>query len=235
LAELALIGEKDKKKLQEAIKNNHSIEIALFGRMAADEPSLNAEASAQIAHCISTHEAFNEYDYYTAADDMKSREESTGAGMIGTVEFNSATLYRYATIAAHELHNQLSRNPQALSEAVREFARAFITSMPTGKQNTFANRTLPDALMVTIRKDQPINMAGAFEVPINASAYGGYIEASIKTLNQYAQRVYGSFTQEPYKTYVIGAGLEELGSKVNINTLLSILAEDIGSIFNESQ
>jgi len=78
-------------------------------------------------------------------------------------------------------------------------------------------------------------MAGALEVPINASAYGGYIEASIKTLNQYAQRVYGSFTQEPYKTYVIGAGLEELGSKVNINTLLSILAEDIGSIFNESQ
>ena len=84
-------------------------------------------------------------------------------------------------------------------------------------------------------QDQPINMAGAFEVPINASAYGGYIEASIKALSQYAQRVYGSFAQEPDKTYVIGAGLEELGSKVNVNTLLSILAEDMHSIFNESQ
>ena len=38
--------------------------------------------------------------------------------------------------------------------AVRGFAQAFLLSMPTGKQNSFANRTLPDAVYVTVRRDQ---------------------------------------------------------------------------------
>lgn len=128
--------------------------------MVASDPSLNYDAAAQVAHSISTHAVQNEYDYFTAVDDC-APEDNAGAGHLGTVEYNSSTLYRYATVNTAELAEQLGA--KEVPGVVRAFADAFIRSMPTGKQNTFANRTLPDAVYVTIRGDQPVNLCGAFE------------------------------------------------------------------------
>ena len=82
-----------KKKAKQALIESPGVDIALFGRMVADEPSLNTDACAQVAHSISTHKVSREYDYFTAVDDL-SPEDNTGAGHIGTVEFNSSTLYQ---------------------------------------------------------------------------------------------------------------------------------------------
>lgn len=68
----------------------------------ADDASLNEDASAALAHSISTHAVQTEFDFYTANDDL-SREDNAGAGMLGNIEFNSSTLYRYANVAVHEL------------------------------------------------------------------------------------------------------------------------------------
>ena len=57
-----------------------------FGRMVASDPSLNYDASAQVAHSISTHRVQTEYDYFTAVDDC-APEDSAGAGHLGTVEY----------------------------------------------------------------------------------------------------------------------------------------------------
>jgi len=141
--------------------------------MVADDPALNTDASAQVAHAISTHKVENEYDYYTAMDD-RSPEDQAGAGMIGTIEFNSSTLYRYATVAAHDLKKNLG-DANVAAKAVKEFVRAFICSMPTGKLNTFANNTPPYSVMLAVRRDQPVNMVGAFETPVKAGE-GGYQE-----------------------------------------------------------
>jgi len=80
--------------------------VALFGRMVADDPGLNVDAAVQVAHAISTHTVETDFDYYTAVDDRNPSDE-TGAGMIGTVEFLSATLYRYATVSVDGLHANL--------------------------------------------------------------------------------------------------------------------------------
>ena len=64
--------------------------------------------------------------------------------------------------------------------AVAEFAEAFIKSMPTGAQNAYAHGTCQDAIYVTIREDQPVNLCGAFEKPIRSSE--GYVEASKRAL-----------------------------------------------------
>ena len=69
-----------------------------------------------------------------------------------------------------ELAGQLGAAQAA--ETVRAFGEAFLFSMPTGKQNTFANRTLPDAVYVTLREDQPVNLCGAFERAVPRSAQG---------------------------------------------------------------
>ena len=50
------------------------MDIALFGRMVADDPSLNTDACAQVAHSISTHRVSNEYDYFTAVDDLSPED-----------------------------------------------------------------------------------------------------------------------------------------------------------------
>lgn len=200
LAALALAGDFDKKTAQAALKKGHSVDIALFGRMVADDPSLNVDASAQVAHSISTHRVDNEYDYFTAVDDL-APADNPGAGMIGTVEFNSATLYRYATVAVHELNYNLG-DGEVTAVAVKEFARSFIKSMPTGKQNTFANRSLPDAVIVALRVDQPINFSGAFEKPVKTN--DGFKEKSIEALGKYASKVCTTFAKAPEKSYCIG-------------------------------
>src|SRR5690606_19480268 len=101
LAEAAVTAARAGGKLSDTLKSqdvkaladrDHSIDVALFGRMVADVPDINVDAAAQVAHAISVHGVENEYDYYTAVDDRKAAAEETGAGMIGTVEFNSATL-----------------------------------------------------------------------------------------------------------------------------------------------
>lgn len=213
-------SKESKEKAHYALKQFPGIDVALFGRMVADDPSLNNDACAQVAHSISTHKINNEYDYFTAVDDM-SDEDNAGAGHIGTVEFNSSTLYRYATVAVHELNRQLA---DETINAVLCFVKAFVSSMPTGKQNTFANRTLPDALLITLRKDQPINFVGAFEKPISASDEG-YAAASAKRLSAHVMSVYKSFAKEPVLSLVTGELLSGLGNVQPLDDLINALKD----------
>lgn len=182
LAELAISGTKEQEKICKDLNTNMAIDIALFGRMVTRKKTqkydLSVEASCQVAHAISTHEVYIEGDYFTAIDDLKS-EEDTGASMIEVLEYNSSTLYRYADIAVHELCRQLGRKEAAVA-AVKLFIEAFIKSMPTGKVNTFANQTLPQGIIVTLRSDRPVNLVSAFEEPVQAK--GGYAKESMAKL-----------------------------------------------------
>ena len=223
LAELAVAGSTNKKEYQKALKAAPSIDMALFGRMVADDPSLNYDAAAQVAHSISTHAVQNEYDYFTAVDDCQA-EDNAGAGHLGTVEYNSSTLYRYATVNVMELAGQLGAEQAA--ETVRAFGEAFLFSMPTGKQNSFANRTLPDAVYVTIREDQPVNLCGAFERAVPRSMQG-YAEPSKAALAQYAQQMYSSFAEAPAQSFTVGSGLEALAPAQTAKAMLDALEKAV--------
>jgi len=157
----------------------HPIDVAIFGRMVAEIPTLNVDAAVQVAHALSTHATELEFDYFTAVDDKNERDE-TGAGMIGTIGFNSATLYRYAAIGLDQLHTNLGESEAAL-EAVDLFVDGFARSMPTGYGNSFAHRTLPSLVAVVVRQDQPVNLVSAFEKPV-ASPRGGIAELSARRL-----------------------------------------------------
>jgi len=228
LAELAVSEEKlEKKTVQAALKSGHGVDVALFGRMVADDPSLNTDASAQVAHAISTHRVDIEYDYFTAVDD-RAPEDNAGAGMIGTIEFDSSTLYRYATVAIHELFNQLASDSEATSRAVEEFIRAFITSMPTGKQNTFANRTPADAALICLRTDQPLNMVGAFEEAIRLEpGDSGYVKRSIAKLAEYNEMILSSFVSAPAQSWGIGSDFQVSVKPVDLDNTLSLVKASI--------
>ena len=237
LAKLAVDGVKVDAKskvnpYKEALMSEPSVDIVLFGRMLANDPSLNYDAAVQVAHSISTHTIHNEFDYFTAVDDRKP-EDSNGAGHLGTVEFNSSTLYRYATINVMELNNALKKDTP---HTVRCFAEAFIRSMPTGKQNTFANRTLPDLVYITIRRDQPVNLAGAFECPVKADG-GGYVKASVLQLIRYTQKLYSTFADKPSCSFVVGIeeGIDVLGNCLPLNELLEALETTVAEQLAECE
>lgn len=199
LVEAALAGNKDKKEIQSILKENPSIDIALFGRMVADDPSLNEDASCQVAHSISTHEVKTEFDFYTAVDDL-APEDNAGAGMIGTIEYNSSTLYRYANVAVHELEKQM-KGQGKLEESLQLFIEAFVKSMPTGKVNTFGNQTLPQALLVVLRQDRPVNLVSAFEQPVTSKK--GYVNPSIQRLFEEEKKV-EKFVEKPLQAFFVG-------------------------------
>ena len=72
-------------------------DISIFGRMVANDPSLNVEGAAMYSHALSVHRVDNEIDFFSAVDDLQPKEEA-GAGMTGTLEFNSATYYRFEAL-----------------------------------------------------------------------------------------------------------------------------------------
>ena len=223
LAEAAIDGIADKKELHAILKNNPAIDIALFGRMVADDPSLNEDASAQVAHAISTHAVQTEFDFFTATDDL-AREDNAGAGMLGTIEYNSSTLYRYANVAAHELVKRLEDNKEATKNALMLFVESFVKSMPTGKVNTFANQTLPSAVVVTLRSDRPVNIVTAFEMPVKTN--GGYIENSVKQLEKGLKDAQ-TFVATPLSTLSIGL-------KENNQSDFNALLEQLGKVLEEN-
>jgi CRISPR system Cascade subunit CasC len=158
----------------------HPIDVALFGRMVADLATLNVDAATQVAHALSTHPVDVEFDYFTAVDDENPKED-TGAGMIGTVEFQSATLYRFATVGLHQLADNLAGDIEATVEALRVFLTAFTTSMPSGHVNSFAHRTTPNLLTIAVRTDQPVNLVSAFENPVRPAGRG-VVDISVERL-----------------------------------------------------
>ena len=194
----------DAKTVKKIFKEAHAVDIALFGRMVADDTDLNVDAACQVAHAISTHAAENEYDFFTAVDDDKSRseEEDAGAGMMGTVEFSSATMYRYATVNLDMLVENLGDGDAAL-RALEVFIKGFCLSMPTGKQNTFANRTLPEAVVVSVRDDQPVSLVGAFEKPIRTNEADGYLARSVEALADHARAIEDNYGLKPLAGFVV--------------------------------
>ncbi|MBR2750420.1 MAG: type I-E CRISPR-associated protein Cas7/Cse4/CasC [Clostridiales bacterium] len=207
----------DNEEIKKALSETPGIEIALFGRMVADNTALGEDACCQVAHAISTHKVSNEYDYFTAVDDIQD-DDASGAGHIGSNEFNSATLYRYATVAVHDLANSLGTDT---AQSVCDFLEAFVKSMPTGKMNSYANRTIPDAVLVTIRNDQPVNFVGAFEEAVNPDKQcGGYVSGSEKKLEMYVLESYKDFIDSPLKSFVVGNLDDSLGEKVSFGDLL---------------
>lgn len=224
LAKYALTNDEfDKKEAKKLLNENQSIDIALFGRMVADDPELNVDASSQVAHAISTHEIVPEFDYFTAVDDAQSNGES-GSAMLGTIEYDSSTLYRYANVNVKELINNIGNNDVAI-KGLRAFLKAFVMSMPNGKQNTFANKTVPQYVMVTVRKDTPVNLVSAFEEPVTSRK--GYLQPSIKKLEKEFQNTQ-KFVQKPLATFVLttaASGLE--GQADNLDDLMSKVVETV--------
>ncbi|PWV52431.1 type I-E CRISPR-associated protein Cas7/Cse4/CasC [Nocardiopsis sp. L17-MgMaSL7] len=159
-----------------------SVDIALFGRMIANNKDFNVDAASQVAHAISTHAVSTEFDFFTAVDDLKANEadQDAGADMIGVVDFNAACYYRYANVDLDQLRRNLVSGSGATADdgeinelmdrALGAWIRAFVNATPSGKQNSMAAHTRPDTLMMVAREHGSWNLANAFLKPVEGTA-----------------------------------------------------------------
>lgn len=223
-------GEKiTKAEATDILDTKHSVDMAMFGRMLADAPAFNIDASVQVAHAIGVHESEPEFDYYTAVDDVLEDAEEIGAGMIGTTQMMSSTLYRFATINVEGLATNLGNMDMANKAAVL-FIKAFIESMPTGKQNTFANNTLPELVYVAVRNTRSVSLVNAFEDPVGRED-STRRRAAAEALAREARDIEDVYGMKPLAAYVLATGgLGEPFSGLAENVTFQKLSEKVGEV-----
>jgi len=163
-----------------------SIDIAMFGRMTTSEAFEDVQAAVQVAHALSTNALAQEFDYYTAVDDLSNE---SGAGMIGDVEFNSSTYYKYLNVHWEKLVENLGNDLVAARQAVKALVEAAATAQPSGKQNSFAAHSLPDLVLLEVRdKNLPVSYANAFVKPVRPNGDESLMDASTTKLADYMGR-----------------------------------------------
>jgi CRISPR system Cascade subunit CasC len=179
-----------RKAMGPVLDGTRAADLALFGRMLADLPDENIDAACQVAHAISTHKIEMEMDFYTAVDDLKTREEEPGAGMMGVIGYNSACFYRYAVLDWEQLLANLGGDRDLAEKSVQAFLRASALALPTGKQNTFAAHSRPDLILVLARRaGAPLSLANAFARPALPHDGKDLTQASVDQLVGYWNRV----------------------------------------------
>ena len=204
-----------KKSLLEAIKNNPSTDILLFGRMFAGEHSLDYDAACQVAHAFSVNEARSEYDYFTAVDDIPN-ESDNGSAYLDTKQFTDPILYRYANVNLSPSSELIRLDKANAASIARHFTEAFLLSMPTGSINGYANTTFPEYVVVTLRTDRPASFAPAFIKVVSSDDYEAEAE---KKLTEYQEKI-----AKNYGAPVVTLSLKDH----SLNELLDILEREIG-------
>ncbi len=201
------LGEKDWKKAKIADLTKvlgssvpRSVDVAMFGRMTTSAAFEDVQAAVQVAHSLTTNAIAQEFDYFTAVDDISGE---SGAGMIGDVEFNSATHYKYLNIHWEQLVANLGGDEEIAKQAVLALLEAAATAQPSGKQNSFAAHNLPDFILVEAsEKNLPVSYANAFVKPVNPTRQKSLMEVSVASLNDYRQKLRRAYGMQGKTAYV---------------------------------
>ncbi|MEG1979589.1 MAG: type I-E CRISPR-associated protein Cas7/Cse4/CasC [Victivallaceae bacterium] len=189
---------KDLTKLcKKALNPAHDgLDIALFGRMVANTPEMNVEAAASFAHAISTHKVASEVDFFTAVDDCKDEmEDESGAGHMGSLEFNSATYYRYISLDLGQLAETLKT--EEIQCAVNAFVKALFLAVPAARQATMTAACPWNYGLITLRHGQ--NLQISFNDPVKVSPKTDLVTSSREELKkrfEAVRKMYGSLFGE---------------------------------------
>ncbi|MEQ8297590.1 MAG: type I-E CRISPR-associated protein Cas7/Cse4/CasC [Nitratireductor sp.] len=200
LAEKALAGDelpagKDlaKQVLQRA---DGAVDIAMFGRMLADNPDYNRDAAVQVSHALTTNAVTIEDDYYTAVDDLKTAAEDAGAGFVGEAGFGSGVYYIHVCVNTELLKDNLDGDVALARRGLAALVEALGEAVPSGKINSFSNHVRPEFMLVEHGDGQPLNLFSAFESPV---AGPGLMAASVDRLRERRAafaRSYGAWWDE---------------------------------------
>lgn len=190
------VAKGDVAKAIKTVQLKDAADIALFGRMVANDHSLTVEGAAMFSHALSTHKMDNEIDFFSAVDDCQTTDES-GAGMTGTLEFNSATYYRFAALNLDMLRDELhlgSLEKSARQDVVRAFVRATLEAVPGARRTSMNGNTRPGYVLGVVRSaGHPVQLVNAFESAVRASGDKGLFAVSVEKLKKEHDELNGTW------------------------------------------
>lgn len=184
LAAKAAAGEalpKEKELSKQVLRRaDGAVDIAMFGRMLADDADFNRDAAVQVAHAITTHTAQAQEDWFSAVDDL-NKAEDTGAGHLGETAFGSGVYYQYVCVNCDLLIENLKGDKELAAKGIEALARALAQSTPRGKQNTFAHHPRAHYIRAEMGQQAPRDLSGAFFTPVKGDWLAGSVAALEKT------------------------------------------------------
>lgn len=184
------VSKGEKPEMKDLLTNSSfPVDIAMFGRMVANDKSFDCEAAVQVAHSFTVHKAIVEEDYFTAVDDLNDEDES-GAGHLGETSFGAGLFYNYICIDFELLVKNLGSEELAHT-AVKKLLEASATVSPTGKQNSFASRAYASFVMIEKGDKQPRSLASAFLKPVRGDDLLAESIKAIKTTQENMNKVFG--------------------------------------------
>ena len=203
----------DTKLLEKIVKSakvrpKDMADIAIFGRMVANDHTLMVEGAGLFSHALSTHRVSNDIDFFSAVDDLQP-ETSEGAGHIGTLEFNSACYYRYVglnlDLLADDDHLKHLSNEER-EVVVDTFIRASVLAVPNARKNSMFGHNPPAFVFGLRRKGQPLSLANAFEGGIKSS--NGYIKPSVSALKGHYETLKKVYNLDAIKVVIPDVDLD---------------------------
>lgn len=149
------------------VKPRTAVDIAMFGRMLANSAEFNVDAAVQVSHAITVHKAPVEDDYFSAVDDLNTRDQ-TGAGHIGERGYGAGLFYLYLCIDREQLRENLGGDAALTQRALAALVNAVTKVSPTGMQNSFASRAYAGYVLAEKGDQQPRSLVQAFYKPVTA-------------------------------------------------------------------
>jgi CRISPR system Cascade subunit CasC len=210
LADRLMSGEelpKDKELAKMALRRaDGAADIAMFGRMLADNPDFNRDAAVQVAHAITTNRVEIEDDYYTAVDDLKKPSEDAGAGFIGEAGYGAGVYYLYVCINRLLLIENLSGDRVLAARAIEALVPALAVDSPSGKRNSFANHVRAEYILAERGDAQPRTLASAFLTPVGKGDQIGLSRQALLSRRDGFAKVYGPDWTDQLALDVTGNG-----------------------------
>ena len=210
--EKALKSFKDSKSL-EFIENLRTIPMgagltaSMMGRMATGDALSRYDAAVSVAHAFTVHAAETEADYFSAIDNLESKDRSV-SGHLNSTELGSGVYYLYWCVDVRQLISNLTGAPkEAWTRMDRTMAAdiisrlIFLTSTVSvgAKKGSTAPYNYASMVMVQVGDMEPSQMSDAFLRGVQKVHGQDIIETSQNAIAAYIKSADGMYGFEHHR------------------------------------
>ena len=219
--------DRDRKNNLKALVRGAGLDAALFGRMVTSDLMARYDAAVHVAHSFTVHAEEAEPDYFSALDDLTTKEGELGSGHINTTELTSGLFYAYAVIDLRQLTKNLPNDRDLAASALRRLVHLIATVSPGAKLGATAPYACAELVLAEAGERQPRTLANAFMDPVTpkdakakaAAALGGYLARFDAMYGEHEDRKIATMI-EPVPAHG--------GERVTLNELASWAAAQVG-------
>ena len=213
------------KRLASYVGLDITLDLALFGRMVADNMDRRVDGAMRVSHFITTHGIELESDFFAAMDDLNTN----GSAHLNDADYDTGVFYGYVGIDEKLLLKSLSGynvSPETVTEIVKAIVMSLVYESSASKQNSMASSPFPSALLVEkIEENIAFTYNNAFEDAIKRTGEGFERPSIIRLKNEVEAMAHTYDTMHVERLWLCprGVKIDDTVGK-NCDTLSELLA-----------